>query len=185
MNHSTNLDQVILVDENDQQIGAMDKIEAHRNPAKLHRASSVLLHNSKSEWLIQQRSSHKIVAAHQWANTCCGNLRPGENYKQCANRRLKEELGIVGVELKKLDKFMYQVECNNEFGEHEMDTIFVGKYDGLVNPNPIEVKNYKWISTAELLNELDNNECNYAPWTKLVLNFYPDFKNFKKEQLCL
>jgi len=173
---NNNLDQVILVDENDRQIGEMDKIEAHRSPARLHRASSVLLHNFNGEWLIQQRSSNKIVGANQWANTCCGNLRPGENYKQCAKRRLKEELGIIGVELKKLDKFVYQVECNDEFGEYEMDTVFVGQYDNLVTPNPLEVKSIRWISTPELLKELNKNKSAFAPWTKLVLNFHPDFK---------
>lgn len=169
------LDQVILVDENDKQIGVMDKIEAHRHPAQLHRASSVLLRNSKGEWLIQQRSVHKIVGALQWANTCCGNLRPKENYKQCALRRLREELGIVGVELKELDKFTYQVKCNDEFGEHEMDTVFVGQYEGPVKPNAEEVKDYKWISTQELLSDLAKNEQAYAPWTKLVLFTHPDF----------
>ena len=172
---NNNLDQVILVDENDQQIGTMDKVEAHRHPAQLHRASSVLLQNSKDEWLIQQRSDQKIVGANQWANTCCGNLKPGENYKQCAQRRLKEELGIVGIELKKLDKFIYQVECNDEFGEYEMDTVFVGQYAGFVKPNPLEVKNIKWISTQKLLNELSKKESIFAPWTKTVLSTHSDF----------
>ena len=169
------LDQVILVDKNDNQIGVMDKVKAHRNPAQLHRASSVLLRNSKGEWLIQQRSTHKIVGALQWANTCCGNVRPGENYEQCAQRRLREELGIVDVELQEIGKFEYQVKCNDEFGEHALDTVFVGEYEGLVRPNHEEVNDYRWISTKDLLNELDKNESSYAPWTKLVLLKHPEF----------
>jgi isopentenyl-diphosphate Delta-isomerase len=170
-----NLDRVILVDEKDQQIGVMDKVAAHRHPAKLHRASSVLLRNSKGKWLIQQRSSHKIVGAHQWANACCGNLRPTEDYLECANRRLQEELGISNVELKKIDKLTYQVQCNDEFGEHEMDTVFIGQYDSEVEPNPLEVQDTRWISTQDLLAELEKNESDFAPWTKLVLNSLPDF----------
>ncbi|MBU0576506.1 isopentenyl-diphosphate Delta-isomerase [Patescibacteria group bacterium] len=172
---NNSLDQVILVNESDHQLGVMDKVSAHRHPARLHRASSVLLYNSQGEWLIQQRSAYKIVGANQWANACCGNLRPGENYKQCAVRRLKEELDIAGVWLKRLHKFIYKIECNDEFGEHEMDTVFVGQYEGLVNPNPLEVKNIRWISTKELLEELDQNKSVYAPWTKLVLLTHPDF----------
>ncbi len=175
MKRDNNLDQVILVDADDHQIGVMDKIEAHRHPAQLHRASSVLLRNSRGEWLIQQRSDYKIVGADQWANTCCGNLRPGENYEQCARRRLGEELGIVNVELEKLKKFTYQVRCNDKFGEFEIDTVFVGQYDDLVKPNPEEVKNIKWVSTQELLNELKKNISVFAPWTKLVLLTHPDF----------
>ena len=175
MKINKNLDQVILVDEHDRQIGVMDKVEAHRQPAQLHRASSVLLRNSQGEWLIQQRSDQKIVGALQWANSCCGNLRPGESYGQCAQRRLQEELGIVGVELAKLTKFTYQLECNDEFGEHEIDTVFVGQYEGLVEPNPKEVKNINWLSTQELLADLNKNELKYSPWTKLVLFTHPDF----------
>lgn len=169
------LDQVILVDEHDQQIGVMDKIEAHRHPAQLHRASSVLLHNSRGEWLIQQRSEYKIVGAGQWANTCCGNVRPRESYEECAQRRLREELGIVEVKLEKLAKFTYQVECNEEFGENEIDMIFVGEYEGLVKPSSKEVKKVRWLSAPDLLAELDKNQANFTPWTKLVLNLHPDF----------
>jgi len=174
MQHNKNLDQVILVDENDHQLGVMDKIEAHRHPAKLHRASSVLLHNSKGEWLIQQRSQHKIVAAHKWANTCCGNVRPGESYLECARRRLEVELGIKGVALAEVKKFTYQIKCNDEFGENEIDTVFVGQYDGEVVFNPAEVQHIKWISKEDLLADLKKDGQKYSAWTKLVLDCYAE-----------
>ena len=163
------LEQVILVDENDQQIGVMDKLKVHRHPAKLHRASSVLLHNSQDKWLIQQRSSNKIVSPNKWANTCCGNVRPNETYLECALRRLDEELGITQVDLKRVNKFIYQIDDNAEFGEHEIDTVFVGQYDGKINPNPNEVQNTRWLSKPELLRKITNYPDKYAPWTKLVL----------------
>lgn len=176
---TSNTDQVVLVDKHDRQIGVMDKIEAHRHPAQLHRASSVLLFrqsNGELELLIQQRSKYKIVGALQWANTCCGNLRPGENYEQCAHRRLEEELGITKANLRKIKKFSYQIKCNQEFGEHEIDTVFVGQYDGEVNPNFNEVKSIEWIPTKKLITELKINPSNFAPWTELVLSTHPDFK---------
>jgi isopentenyl-diphosphate delta-isomerase len=173
------LDQVILVDENDNQIGVMDKVEAHRGEAKLHRAISVFLFNEKGELLLQQRSAHKIVGAGEWANTCCGNLRPGESYEECADRRLDEELRIKKVELKPIYKFQYHVKCNEEFSEWEMDQIFLGKYEGEVKPNPEEVNECKWIEIRKI--QFDDNETVYAPWLRLILKdevFQSEVKKF-------
>lgn len=159
-NHS--LDQVTLVDERDQAIGSMDKVEAHRGEAKRHRAiSAFLLRKAKKqtgqervELLIQQRSEQKIVGANQWANTVCGNVRPKENYEHCAYRRLKEELGIREVNLQPMYTFEYHLKCNAEFSEWEIDQVFVGQYDGEVNPNPDEAQAFAWIDWEELLDKV-------------------------------
>lgn len=49
---------VVLVDEQDQAIGQLEKMEAHRM-GLLHRAFSVLIFNTKGELLLQQRAAHK------------------------------------------------------------------------------------------------------------------------------
>jgi isopentenyl-diphosphate delta-isomerase len=172
-------DRVILVDQQDNQIGVMDKTQAHCNPAHLHRASSVFLYNFKNQLLIQQRSHKKIVGANQWANTCCGNLRPGENYQKCAQRRLKEELGITGVKLTKVTKFYYQVKCNKKYGEHEIDTLFVGYYDGLIKPNPAEVSDFMWVSPKKFEKQIVDlaNSHHFTPWTSLIYQQLINFKN--------
>lgn len=151
----TNLDQVTLVNSHDEVLGVMDKIEAHRGEAQLHRAISVYLFQKDKETgtvrlLIQQRSAQKIVGAYQWANTVCGNVWPTENYQECAYRRLKDELGITSAQLKPLHKFEYHLQCNEEFSEWEIDQVFVGWYDDEVQPNPDEVQNYAWVDWSEL-----------------------------------
>lgn len=161
------LDQVILVDEQDREIGVMDKIEAHRGEAKLHRAISTFLFNDKGELLIQRRSHKKIVGALQWANTCCGNVWPGESYEECAYRRLKVELGITQAHIEPVYKFHYFAKANEEFSEREMDTVFMGRYKGEVTPNPDEVSDYKWISFSELLTEYEQTK--YAPWFQIMM----------------
>lgn len=166
MQLSSSLDQVILVDDQDNQIGVMDKIEAHRGEAKLHRAISVYLFNDQGELLLQQRSPQKIVGANQWANTCCGNLWPGESYEECAQRRLKAELGIEGVELTPVHKFKYAVRCNDEFGEHEMDQVFVGKFNGQVKGEPDEISDWRWANFDQLQVVTDSS---YAPWFRLMM----------------
>lgn len=147
----SSLDQVILVNEHDQEIGVMDKVEAHLGEGKLHRAISVYLFNKEGKLLLQQRSPEKITAGLQWGNTCCGNVRPNETYEECAYRRLREELGITNVEIKPITKFQYHVKCDERFSEHEIDTIFMGFYDGDVTPNPHEVADIQWVSKDELM----------------------------------
>ncbi|MEO8581551.1 MAG: NUDIX domain-containing protein [Patescibacteria group bacterium] len=147
-------DLVTLVNERDEVIGTMDKIEAHRGEAKLHRCVSVYLFQKNKtgvELLIQQRAAVKIVGANQWANTICGNVRPTEDYEQCAYRRLREELGITKVEIKPIYKFVYNLPCNEQFSEWEMDQVFFGWYDGEVIPNPNEAQDFSWVKWQELL----------------------------------
>lgn len=170
------LDQVILVDENDQQIGTMDKVDAHRGDGLRHRAISVFLFNSEGKLLIQERSQKKIVGAGQWANTCCGNVRPTESYQECALRRLREELGITDVQINPIHKFEYHTRCNAEFSEFEIDTVFFGEYDGEVTPNPDEVARVEWKEPSFLPQELaedkrtatDITTQKYAPWFHIL-----------------
>lgn len=166
------LDQVILVNAQDEPIGEMDKVAAHRGEGKLHRAISVFLFrkvDDQIELLLQQRSTQKIIGAGLWANTVCGNVRPGEDRQTCAQRRLKEELGIVDVQLRPIYKFQYQVKCNAEFSEHEIDEVFVGWFDGDIEPNPAEVTDYKWVSWLELIST--NFQAKpYGPWFKIMLS---------------
>lgn len=162
------LDQVVLVDQQDRPIGVADKTEAHRGEGKLHRAISVFLFNQHGELLLQQRSAKKITAKLLWANTCCGNVRPGETYKACAVRRLKEELGIVGVGLTKVTKFTYQVKCDDEFGEHEIDTVYMGRYDGEVYPNPEEVNGFRWMALEDLRVEMLESGNQFVPWLHVM-----------------
>lgn len=158
-------DKVVLVNEQDEVIGVADKVDAHRGEALLHRASSVFLFrvkNNQVKLLIQQRSDHKIVGQRQWANTCCGNVWPGEAYEQCARRRLSHELGITQVELIPLVKFQYQVACNAEFSEREIDQLYAGWYDGEIKPNATEVIAVEWVDWQSVVaGTLDYAQ---APW---------------------
>ena len=163
-----NLDQVTLIDETDRVLGVMDKVEAHRGTGMLHRAISTFLFNEKGELLTQKRSEKKIVGAGLWANTCCGNVRPTENYLECAERRLLEELGINGVVLKETSIFRYQVQCNAEFSENELDHVFVGKFDGEVKMNPDEVQAVRWVKLDEVQSELHKTS-EYAPWFVMLM----------------
>lgn len=162
------LDSVILVDEYDHPIGVMDKIEAHRGEAYLHRAISVFLFQKIDDsWylLMQQRSNQKIVGAGLWANTVCGNVRPGESYQECAYRRLREELcfsyaDITSFDLLPVYKFQYSVQCNEEYSEREIDQVFVGVVSGkkmLVSREKIVEKGKKGEQALQVLHTVFPN----------------------------
>ncbi len=99
-------EEVILVNEQDEQTGTIEKMEAHRK-ALLHRAFSVFIFNGKGEMLLQQRAIGKYHSPGLWTNTCCSHPRPGEDVEAAANRRLKEEMGIE-TSLKKIFDFIYR-----------------------------------------------------------------------------
>lgn len=159
----------ILVNSQDRLVGYMDKVAVHRGDALRHRAISVFLFNSEGKLLIQQRSVKKIVGALQWANTCCGNVLKGENRKQCAKRRLREELGITGVSLQKIGQFEYHTRCNDEFSEWEVDGVYVGTYEGSVVPNPQEVQATEWVDPKKFYADVLSGDTTYAPWVREII----------------
>lgn len=170
-------DKVMLVDENNKYIAKMDKYEAHKHPAKLHQAVSVWLINDNNQVLMQRRSAQKIVGASWWGNAICGNVRPSEIYSACANRRLKEEIGIENVQLKPVYKFKYKAYCNETYGEYEFDQVFVGKFNGEPVLNKEEVTEIAWISLEELVKNITVNAIGVSPDQTLLMSL-EDLKKY-------
>ena len=161
------MEQVILVDELDHELGLMEKIEAHVK-GSLHRAFSVLLFNSKGEILLQKRSSKKYHSAGLWTNTCCSHPKPGEPIEQAVKRRLLEEMGIRAHPVFAY-KFLYKVELDNELTEHELDHVFIGEFDGVPVVDSSEVESWKYASMAEVRDDVKKNPENYTYWFHLIL----------------
>ena len=164
------LEEVILVDENDNEIGYMEKMEAHEK-ALLHRAFSVFVFNKNGELLLQQRALHKYHSGGLWTNTCCSHPRKGEEVIQSAHRRLMEEMGF-DCELELKHKFIYKAPFTNGLTEHELDYIFTGEYEISPNPNPDEVASYKWIDMNELQKEIEEHPENFTVWFRIILDQY-------------
>jgi len=167
------MDQVILVDEHDNELGLMEKMEAHRK-GTLHRAFSVLLYNSKGEVLLQKRSSNKYHSAGLWTNTCCSHPKPSEKMKEAVMRRLKEEMGI-DTQPEYAYKFLYKVELDNDLIEHELDHVYVGLFNQEPITNSHEVENWRFASLAEIKEDIQKNPKAYTHWFKLIVN-HPELK---------
>lgn len=161
------IDYVILVDEQDNDIGVMEKIKAHQE-GLLHRAFSVFIFNHKDELLLQQRSLSKYHSAGLWTNTCCSHPRPNETIKDAANRRLYEEMGM-SCDLKIKTNFIYKTPFENGLTEHEFDYVLVGNTNQNPHINKEEVENYKWMSIADIKKDIISNPNQYTSWFKIAL----------------
>lgn len=162
---------VVLVNEKDERQGLMEKLEAHKKGV-LHRAFSVFLFNKQGETLLQKRAESKYHSPNLWTNAVCSHPFDNESYRTGATRRLKEELGIEIHDLKKSFHFIYKANVGQNLWEHELDHVFVGKYDGNFHLNPNEVSDIKWISLDELFLSLKKNPDIYTEWFKIILNEY-------------
>lgn len=159
-------EHLILIDENDNEIGHSEKIAAHRD-ALLHRAFSVFIIRGQAdnpEILLQKRNPAKYHCGGLWTNTCCGHPRPGEQTKAAAERRLFEEMGIR-TQLIYIDKFQYIAHFDNGLTESEIDHVFYQIDDGKdFTINPEEVTEIQWLSISELKKQLINSPQKFTPW---------------------
>ena len=159
-------ENVILVDERDQAIGTMEKMEAHRR-GLLHRAISVFIFDSQGRLLLQQRAAHKYHSAGLWTNTCCSHPAPGEEALVAAHRRLKEEMGM-DVPLTFVFTFLYRAPFDNGLVEHELDHVFIGYSDETPVINPDEAATYRWSNLTEIETAVQANPEAYTAWFKLI-----------------
>jgi isopentenyl-diphosphate delta-isomerase len=158
---------VILVDEQDNAIGTMGKMEVHEK-AILHRAFSVFIFNDKGEMLLQKRADNKYHSAGLWTNTCCSHPRPGEDTSAAAQKRLQEEMGF-NTPLTKAFSFLYKAFFDNGLTEHEYDHVFTGVYNGLIQPNTHEVSDYCYLSIEQIKSNIQTHPDHFTEWFKIAL----------------
>jgi isopentenyl-diphosphate delta-isomerase len=159
-------ENVVLVDEKDNQIGLMPKMEAHEK-AFLHRAFSVFVFNKKGELMLQQRAASKYHSPLLWTNTCCSHQRDGESNLQAGKRRLQEEMGFRTA-LTEVFSFIYKAPFDNGLTEHELDHVMIGNFNDIPNINKEEVEAYKWMSLEDVKIDIENNPEIYTAWFKII-----------------
>ncbi len=169
--------QVILVNERDEPIGVMEKMEAHKK-GLLHRAFSIFIFNKKGEMLLQQRALSKYHSAGLWTNACCSHPQPGEDSLPAALRRLNEEMGFQ-TPLEKAFDFVYKTSFDNGLVEHEFDHVFTGEYEGVIFSNKQEVNDYCFKDMAGLKESLQMHPQKYTAWFQLA---FPRIEQYCKEK---
>lgn len=167
------MEQVILVNEQDEQIGLMEKIEAHEK-ALLHRAFSVFIFNDAGELMLQQRAAGKYHSPLLWTNTCCSHQKVGETNVQAGKRRLQEEMGFT-TDLKDVCSFIYKAPFDNGLTEHEFDHVLVGTYNDEPKLNPEEAEAYKWVSLEKVQADIEKQPEVYTAWFVIIFEKFYDF----------
>ncbi len=165
--------QVILVDEQDEELGVMDKMPAHEQ-GLLHRAFSILIFNGKGEMLIHKRASVKYHSPNLWTNACCSHPNPAESIEETIHKRLKEEMGF-DCPLKYLYSFVYRAEFENGLTEYEYDHVYHGIYEGPIQINLEEASDYKYVDLETLHNMIKLQPEDFTYWFKRIIQ---DYKNY-------
>lgn len=161
-------DLVTLVDRDDNVVGVEEKLRAHRE-GKLHRAFSVFVFDEQCRLLLQRRAPGKYHSAGLWSNTCCGHPRPGESAGSAASRRLVEEMGF-SCALQDVFHVVYRAELDNSLVEHEVDRVFVGRYNGDLRPDPSEVDGTDWVTLPELRQRIAAEPHRFTRWLALLVD---------------
>jgi isopentenyl-diphosphate Delta-isomerase len=163
---SSDSEELILVDENDVEIGYLDKLSCHDAGGVLHRAFSLFIFGPDGRLLMQQRSAAKRLWPLYWSNSCCSHPRRGETMEEATGRRLQDELNIE-AELEFVYKFAYQADFGERGAENELCWVFLGRTDDRVIANRSEIAETRSLSAAELQEQLNANPQDFTPWFKL------------------
>lgn len=161
-----NDNNVILVNEQDEPVGVMEKMEAHRQ-GLLHRALSVFIFNSEGKWLLHKRAQNKYHSGGLWTNACCSHPRPDEDTATAASRRLKEEMGLT-CDLKFLFSFQYRADVGDELIEHELDHVFIGRTDDSPTADPAEASDWSFFTAEEVENHLKETPERFTAWFRMI-----------------
>ena len=160
-------EEVILIDAHDRPVGSAPKLDAHRQ-GKLHRAFSVLIHDGAGNLLLQKRHIGKYHSGGLWTNTCCGHPRPGEDTMAAACRRLNEEMGFTS-ELTPLGSLIYRADVSNDLIEHEFVHLFIGRHNGAIAPDDLEVENWRWQAVGDVRRSVRAGPDLYTAWFRRYL----------------
>ena len=163
---SHNDEPLILVDEQDREVGTLDKASCHDGDGMLHRAFSLFVFNTEGQTLLQKRHPDKRLWPGFWSNACCSHPRHGESQSQAVVRRANEELGLVVVP-EFLFKFQYRASFADVGSEFELCSVFVAHGSGEPRINAAEIAEWRWIRPRDLDREIDMAPTQYTPWLKL------------------
>ncbi|MFM4487899.1 isopentenyl-diphosphate Delta-isomerase [Klebsiella pneumoniae] len=132
-------EHVILLDEQDQPAGMLEKYAAHTFDTPLHLAFSC--------WLFNQQ---------------------GETFEQAVTRRCRFELGVEISDIAPVHPaFRYRAVAPNGIVENEVCPVYAARVVSEVQPNDDEVMDYQWVDLATMLSALAATPWAFSPWMVL------------------
>lgn len=162
---SSENEELILVDRDDNEVGHLSKALCHDGAGILHRAFSLFLFSDKGELLLQQRSEQKRLWPHYWSNSCCSHPRRGETMEVATMRRLSDELNVE-ASLEYIYDFCYTASFSDFGSENELCHVYLGTVSDDVQPNDREIASIRFVSASALAEELSYFPERFTPWFK-------------------
>lgn len=139
-----------IVDERDRPLrgGTMDEAQLQ---GLWHRMVGVMIYSSQQGFLLQRVPQNPYYDGGKWNLTATGHVDVGETYDEAAARELAEEMGIIGLQLTKVD--YYQTELISSGRTYRrFNQIFIGEANEhiAIHPAPDEVTETRWCTAVEL-----------------------------------
>jgi len=162
---SSEQEELILVDRDDNELGFLSKAECHDGAGVLHRAFSLFLFNDEGELLLQQRSGNKRLWPNFWSNSCCSHPRRGESMEVATRRRLRDELNLE-TSLEYVYRFCYSAEFGAAGSENESCHVYLGRAPSELRPNDSEIASIRFVTAADFEDEMARVPERFTPWCK-------------------
>ena len=163
---SSEAEELILVDHDDNETGHLSKAACHDGSGVLHRAFSLFLFNADGELLLQQRGPTKRLWPGFWSNSICSHPRRGESMGVATRRRLSDELHAE-ASLEFVYRFEYQARFDEAGSENELCHVYLGRLESAIEPNRNEIGAVRYVSCADLDGELETSPESFTPWFKM------------------
>ena len=143
--------------------------------------------------LIQERYKDDAPLENGMIEIPVGKIREYENVYDCLRREIKEETGLDVVEIKgEAESTVYEANgyqvlnyepfsCSQNIKGYYpiMVHVFICKAEGTLLKKTNETQNLKWVSLAELSEQLKRSENRFYPMHVLTLKKYLKLKNYQ------
>jgi len=157
-------ERIVIVDRDNNVIGTEYR-SVMRKRGLLHRATYLLIFNSKGELFVQKRTITKDIYPGYYDVAVGGVVLAGESYKESADREIEEELGIRDISLKYLFDFYCADAGNQVWGR-----AYAGVHDGAIVLQEEEIESGEFRRVDEILTSADHER--YTPDGIYVLKRY-------------
>lgn len=152
------------VDENDQELGAITRREAHNGSFKIHRGVWVMVFNKRGELFLHKRSSTKDSDPGKWSLSVGGHVTYGQTYEVAAKREFTEELGVAAPQLEFLEKYLFIGKSMTE-----ISCVYRVNHEGLFSLNTVEIERGQFFSLLELEDKVRRGELVLANWPLAII----------------
>ncbi len=162
-------EKIIIVNENDEEIGFKNRDRIKRND--IYRVSALWIENSQEKVLMAQRSFKKKNSPGKWGPAVAGTIKKGEDHDSNIYQEAEDEIGLK-------DQIFDKAHKTKTIGSHKFFCqwyyLKIDKDIDYFKIQEEEVEAIKWIKKTDLEKELKSNP------DKFLVSMAATLRKFKK-----